>query len=382
MALGCIRDLLRFVNSCTFSCKECRFDQCFRDKLAFPALVLLLFFLGLFIFGDLVNVLCLAPCVIAILRQDKNIIRHGFLPIGKKNLIDVILIYQLNIGILGNEDFRKLNNILFELYELINIAEPLVHLVHPSIKCHINAFSISGKFLVGIYGRTHIVLVDVKLVIALSQRREKLFLQFREECPVSLHRVHINSRNATVQVRLDVLQIFRNGAIDIARDVEIIIVLYLNLLVRHKTGILRISCDLAVKGGNDLVDILLAQTVLVAILHVIVACIDHKNAFSLIGICFINDNNAGRNTRAVKEVGRQADNALNVALVNDVLADRCLGITSEQNAVRKNDRRFACGFQGFENMQKPSKIAVLFGRHVTVPGKTPIIFQAIRPVFE
>ena len=39
----------------------------------------------------------------------------------------------------------------------------------------------------------------------------------------------------------------------------------------------------AAVGGNDFLDIALAQTILVAVLYEVAGCVDHKNALALVG---------------------------------------------------------------------------------------------------
>ena len=51
------------------------------------------------------------------------------------------------------------------------------------------------------------------------------------------------------------------------------------------------------------------------------------------GMFFINDDNTGWNARAIKQVGRQTDNAFYVALFDQVFTDACFGIATEQYAV-------------------------------------------------
>jgi hypothetical protein len=83
-------------------------------------------------------------------------------------------------------------------------------------------------------------------------------------------------------VRLDVLQVLRLGAVDVARDVQVVVV-GLDLGQGHharSTGHL----ELAVEGVHDLVDVLVAQAVLVAVLHEAPAGVDHEDARAALGV--------------------------------------------------------------------------------------------------
>jgi hypothetical protein len=51
------------------------------------------------------------------------------------------------------------------------------------------------------------------------------------------------------------------------------------------------------------------------------------------GVFLIKHNNAGRNAGAVKEVGRQADNPLDISLAYNILAYLRFSSTPEQNPV-------------------------------------------------
>lgn len=201
-------------------------------------------------------------------------------------------------------------------------------------------------------------------------------------CPILFHRIHIRHRNPAMEMCFEILQILRFGTVNITRNIQIVCIFDLDLFIGYKTGILRICCNLLVECGYDFVNIPLAQAVLVSVFDIVMACIDHENALTVIGIGFVNNDNTSRNSRTVKEVGRQADNALDITLVDNMLAYGCLGIPAEEYTVRQNNCRFTRGFQGFKNVQEPCIIPVLFGRHITVTRKTSVIFYAVCPVFE
>ena len=65
---------------------------------------------------------------------------------------------------------------------------------------------------------------------------------------------------------------------------------------------------------------------------------------------FIEYDDAGRNSGAVKEVGGQTDNAFDIALLQDILTDLAFGISAEEYAVRQNHGSFPCGFQRLDNV--------------------------------
>ena len=135
-------------------------------------------------------------------------------------------------------------------------------------------------------------------------------------------------------MRVNILHVLGVGAVYIPRDIQIIVIFYLYLLVGNKTGIPRVIGDPLVKRSNYLVNILLPQTVLVAVLDKVTARVDHKYALALIRVGFVNYDNTGGNTRTVEKIGRQAYNAFDISPVNDRPSDGCLRISPEQNTVR------------------------------------------------
>ena len=185
-----------------------------------------------------------------------------------------------------------------------------------------------------------------------------------------------------MQVAVNVLQIFRSRAVNVTGDIQVILVFLLNLVIGDKPGIFGIVCDLLIECSDDFIDVPLAQAVLVAILYEVMAGIDHKDSLALGCIGLIDNDDTGRDAGTIKQVGRQTDDALDITFIDDGLTDGGLCIAAEQNAMGQNDRSLAGAFQGLQDVEKPRKVAILFGRSITIAVKTAIIFEAIRPVFQ
>ena len=66
----------------------------------------------------------------------------------------------------------------------------------------------------------------------------------------------------------------------------------------------------------DFINIALAQTVLVAVLDEVTTCVDNKNAVPLVGVLFVDDDNAGSNARTEKQIRGQADDAFDETFIN------------------------------------------------------------------
>jgi len=78
-------------------------------------------------------------------------------------------------------------------------------------------------------------------------------------------------------------------------------------------------------------------------------------------VFFIQDQDAGRDTCAVKEIGRQADDALDITTPQDFLANTGLGTAPKQYAVRMNDCAFAGALKAGQDVQQEGVISVLLG---------------------
>ena len=117
-----------------------------------------------------------------------------------------------------------------------------------------------------------------------------------------------------------------------------------------------------VEDVHDLVDVHRAQAVLVAVFHIARAGVDHENASAGVGVFLVDDDDAGRDAGAVKQVGGQSDDAFDVALADQFAADVGLGIAAKQHAVRQNARAFAVALERAHDVQQIGVIALLGGR--------------------
>ena len=77
----------------------------------------------------------------------------------------------------------------------------------------------------------------------------------------------------------------------------------------------------------------------------------------------VNDDDAGGDARAIEQVGGQTDDALDVALADEVAADLRFGIAAEEHAMRQDARAFARALERADDMQQVGVIALLGGRH-------------------
>ncbi len=146
-----------------------------------------------------------------------------------------------------------------------------------------------------------------------ARRLEQRGAHAGKHLPVAVERIDVAVRDAAAQVAVDVLQVLRLGAVDVARQVEVEVVLRVgDLGQRHHAGVAR-DFDLPGEGVDDLVDVLVAQAVLVAVLDEALGGVDHEDALAGGGVLLVEHDDAGGDAGAVEEVGRQADDALDVA---------------------------------------------------------------------
>ena len=181
---------------------------------------------------------------------------------------------------------------------------------------------------------------------------------------------------------IDILRIFTVRRINISCNIQIVVVaLVLDFAIRNQTGIFRIILNLLVESGDNTVNILFTQSILVSVFYITMAGVNHKDALPVCRAFLINNKNTCRNTCAVKQVCRKADNTFYPAFVYNFRSDSFLSISSKQYAMRQNDCGLAIRFQSFQDMHQPSIVTILFRRSVSVAVKTAKFLTTICPVF-
>src|SRR5215470_8139901 len=133
---------------------------------------------------------------------------------------------------------------------------------------------------------------------------EERGFETRKNAPVFFECSDVAVGNTAAQVGGNVLYVLRLLAIDIARQVEVELVL-LDLREAHQARVLG-DFELPGKDVHDLVDVLGAQAVLGAVLHVATAGVDYEDALARVGVLLVNDDDAGGDASAVEQVGGQA----------------------------------------------------------------------------
>ena len=98
-------------------------------------------------------------------------------------------------------------------------------------------------------------------------------------------------------------------------------------------------------------DVLLAETVLRAILDIGFGCIDDEDSLAVISIFLVQHDDTGGYTGSIEQVRRQANDPLDIAALNKVLPDLRLGITAKQHTVGQDDSALTLGLHRAGNMQ-------------------------------
>ena len=201
--------------------------------------------------------------------------------------------------------------------------------------------------------------------------------------PELVNGINISSGNAAIEMSSDILRQRVVNFLDIARHVQIAAIFLQDLIIAHKAGIARNLLPLEESLYNTL-NVLLAEAVLVAVLLVTLTGINEKNSFTAVGVFLVNEDDAGRDARTVEKIGRQAHDTLDVVFFQNLNTDRFLRISTEQHTVRHDDARLAVGIEGFQDMQEPCEVAVLFWRNaITIKSLIFILgyLYAIAPRF-
>src|SRR5699024_9710285 len=124
------------------------------------------------------------------------------------------------------------------------------------------------------------------------------------------------------------------------------------------------------------------QTILVTILNISTAGIDHEDTLPVGSPLFVDYQHACRNTGSVEKVCRKTYDALDPVFLDNRLSDRLLCVSPEKDSVRKDDCRVTVVFQCFQNMHQPGIIAILLRRRIAISLKASIFFprNTITPV--
>ena len=126
-------------------------------------------------------------------------------------------------------------------------------------------------------------------------------------------------------------------------------------------------------------DVLGAEAVLVAVFDEPLGGVNHEYALADGGVFLVEHDDAGRYARAVKQVGRQADDALDVTPADDLAADVGLDIAPEQHAVGEVDGGLPGALEAGEHVEQEGEVAILLRRDAELEAMKLVVIR-VEPV--
>ena len=310
----------------------------------------------------------LCPSLPARIGNEVAIVLHGLSPVVHEVLIDVVGIEERR-GLEGGE--QVLGDTFDERLGMAVLSEALEQRDGGGLPLREELLCLGregGELGVGEDGGLDFSLDWLNGAVAGTKRLEQSVAQAGHDLPVVAEGIEVALGDAAAQVAVDILEVLRLGAVDVAREVEVVVVLGVgDFRDGHQAGVARVALILTGEGVDDLVEVLLAEAVLRAVFLEALGRINHEDAFAGGGVFLVEHQDAGGNASAVKEIGGQADDRLQVTGADELLADDGLRIAAEEHAVRKNACAFAGTLQRANDVQQEGVIA-LFGRRHT-PGK-------------
>ena len=327
-----------------------RDDERLGHEVAGPAFVLLLALLVLL--DDAVGL-----GLPAVGGDEIAVVLHRLRPVVQEVLIDVVFVDERLVGVVGQQILGKSGDDFLRMTTDLQLPQRLGALLPPSGEMLVHAGDEGGKLRVFVDRGLDRRLVHGEIEIAGAVVLEQARCAASGKRPNSVAARQHRQRDAAVQMAVDVLNVLGLLAVDVAREIEIEIVL-LDLLDGDHARVFR-DFELPGEDIDDLVDVLGAQAVLGAVLHEAGAGVDHEDALAGVGVLLVDDDDAGGDAGAVKQVGGQADDALDVALADEIAANVGLGIAAKQNAVRQNAGAFAGALERADDVQQIGVVALL-----------------------
>ena len=238
------------------------------------------------------------------------------------------------------------------------------------------------EFLVFENQRAHLVRHNPRVAVSLPPvRREQPRPNPRKHLPVIAERVDVPVRDATMQVRGQVVQVLGLAGVDVAGDVQVVVVgLAGDFGQRHHARVSGYLLPL-VEHVHDPVDVALPQPVLGAVLPEALAGVDHEDAVAAKRVLLVDHHDARRDPGAVEKVGREPDDSLDPAALGEIAPDGRFTVSAEEHAVRHDDRALAGTPERRDEVQQVGVISVLGRRLAVVEAAVFVVgrVEAVRP---
>ena len=124
------------------------------------------------------------------------------------------------------------------------------------------------------------------------------------------------------------------GGADIARDIQIEVV-GLDLIHLHSSGVPLDALRSLPVSVDDFLDMLVSKIVLSLPFLEMPGCVDEQDIIGLLAL--LQNEDADRNAGRVEQVRRQADNGVDVPVVEQLVADPRFAAATKQHAMRQDD---------------------------------------------
>ena len=242
-------------------------------------------------------------------------------------LIDRVGVNQRLADVVGQQALGEGGDNLLGMAARLHLAQRRGHLLLPGGKVRVHAGDEGGELGVLVDRGLDRGLVHGESQVAGAAMVEQSLTELRADRPIGLEHIHITRGDTAAQVALNILKILGLLAINVARDIEVELILR-DLREGDHTRILG-HLKLLGEDIDDLMDVLGAQPVLGAVLDEARAGVDHKDTRAGVGILLIHDDDTGGDAGAVEQVGGQADDALDIALADQGAANIALGVTAK-----------------------------------------------------
>ena len=300
-----------------------------------------------------------------------SVVLHRRFPVVHQMLIDVVGIQQRCALKAGKQRFGQAFDQRLGVIFLTEIAQLGLCRLRPFGEAPGGGGIECGEFIMAEDGGLDVSSRDAQLAVAgavglLEQRRT----HGGNDLPIRAERIDIVVGDAAAQMGADVLQVFRVAAVDVARQIEVVVVPAVGDFLDRDHACVAGDIALPDKGIDDAMDVLFAQTVLRAVFAKAFGGIDHEDVLARLRVFLVEHNDTGGNTGAVEQIRRQTDDGLDVAALDEISADHAFGIAAEQHTVRKNAGAFAGAFQRAQDVQQIGIVA-LFG------GRRAVVFEAL-----
>ena len=264
-------------------------------------------------------------------------------------LIDVVFVNQGRAAIFQQQTFGEFVYHFLRPVACTDIFQVCCAFGFPVVKMSVHFGSESNKL--GIFKNALPDFVFVHLqpdVVCPVACFEQGIFQVGKHFPETAKGFNVGTGYVAQQMSFNILYIFCFLVVDVAGNIQVKLVFF-DFGYRYHAAISG-DFQLPVKYIGNFPDVLFAEAVFVAVFYIALSGIDHKNPFAVVGVFFIQHDDGRRNTRSVKKVGRQSNDAFYISLADEVCTNFGFGIASEKHTVRKNNSSFSVPFEGTDNV--------------------------------